>query len=375
MKWKYFILLFSLAICSIQAQSQEVEQDWTSFVQFIDVKFEQKTKFKISASVRVETDDDKAWAGLWARVDNKGSENGFFDNMADRPIKSANWQKYEIEGHLDAQSEQLNFGGLCVLNGSFYFDDFQVFLEKDDGSFEELSIQNPDFEVIDSNGIPVSWNAGISAQGVQVKGYSISTTPDSVNGQLALHIEGSGIQEDTSYLIGPRDGFSPQMGTLVSMLENLSKRVEQEVKNLSLHETDWLLDDNANSIGALVMHLAATEVYYQAYSFEDRTYNQAESEFWTPAMDLGDAGRETIKGKEISYYLNLWKEARKKTLEELQKRDDAWLQQERPGSGVNNFFYWFHVMEHQSSHLGQILMLKKRIPPETKIELPEKVKD
>lgn len=40
----------------------------------------------------------------------------------------------------------------------------------------------------------------------------------------------------------------------------------------------------------------------------------------------------------------------------------------------DNHYYWFHVMEHQSSHLGQILFLKKRIPPEPNIHLKDKKK-
>ena len=42
---------------------------------------------------------------------------------------------------------------------------------------------------------------------------------------------------------------------------------------------------------------------------------------------------------------------------------------------MNNFFGWFHVMEHQSSHLGQILFLKKRIPPEPEVNLEQPIKN
>ena len=44
---------------------------------------------------------------------------------------------------------------------------------------------------------------------------------------------------------------------------------------------------------------------------------------------------------------------------------------------MTNQYCWFHVMEHQSSHLGQILFLKKRIPPEQKEQkkvLPQEIK-
>ena len=64
-----------------------------------------------------------------------------------------------------------------------------------------------------------------------------------------------------------------------------------------------------------------------------------------------------------------------KTIEELKKRDDKWFEEQQPSFGWTNEYCWFHVMEHQSSHLGQILFLAKRIPPEAKLELPENIKD
>jgi len=42
-------------------------------------------------------------------------------------------------------------------------------------------------------------------------------------------------------------------------------------------------------------------------------------------MELGDAGRKTIKGHDRDYYLNILQETRGKTLAEFKKRDDAWL--------------------------------------------------
>ena len=84
---------------------------------------------------------------------------------------------------------------------------------------------------------------------------------------------------------------------------------------------------------------------------------------WAIGLNLGKKAQEEYQGQPISYYLDIYKEVRKKTIEELKKRDDAWLNESNPGAGMNNHFGWFHVMEHQSSHLGQILFLRKRIPP------------
>jgi uncharacterized damage-inducible protein DinB len=158
------------------------------------------------------------------------------------------------------------------------------------------------------------------------------------------------------------------------MLNNLSARVERVVKNLDQRQLDHLHDEKANSIGALIMHLAAAEKIYQLYTFENRGFNEEEEKFWGPALNLDDAGRETYKGKDVAYYLKIYKEVRAKTLEEFKKLDDSWLAKVRPGSTDNNHYYWFHVMEHQSSHLGQILFLKKRIPPPPSINLEKKKK-
>ena len=115
-------------------------------------------------------------------------------------------------------------------------------------------------------------------------------------------------------------------------------------------------------------------------SFGDITYDEEESEKWGTAMSLGEEGRETLKGHDAAYYFDIWKKVRARTLEEFKKKDDVWLNETVPGSSMNNHWAWFHVMEHQSSHLGQMLLLKKRIPDfpdkeEVEIELGKKVKN
>lgn len=86
---------------------------------------------------------------------------------------------------------------------------------------------------------------------------------------------------------------------------------------------------------------------------------------WDPAMNLGDAGRATIKGHHLDYYLSILKEVREKSLAEFRKRDDAWflaVDQTWPWGPTNNLCKWFHVCEHESHHAGQIDMLIKRTP-------------
>ncbi len=158
-----------------------------------------------------------------------------------------------------------------------------------------------------------------------------------------------------------KKGYSPNIGITISMLEDLKARVTRSVTNLTPEETDFLLDEKANRIGALILHLAATEKYYQVYTFENRGYNKEEEKQWDAALRLGDNARNTLKDKPISYYLELWNEVRKETLRLLKTKDDDWFKNKVKGSSMNNHWAWYHVMEHQANHMGQIRLITSRI--------------
>ncbi len=165
-------------------------------------------------------------------------------------------------------------------------------------------------------------------------------------------------------IIGPREPFSPQIGTLVSMLNWMRRKILPPLKGLTMAQLDRLHDAKANSIGALLLHLAAIERIYQLDTFEGKKGHDLTVEMepqWGAAARLGDEARKAIKGHELNYYLDKLKEVREHTLAELQKRDDAWLMQV-DSSSMNNYCKWFHVCEHESHHNGQITWLKTRLP-------------
>jgi uncharacterized damage-inducible protein DinB len=172
---------------------------------------------------------------------------------------------------------------------------------------------------------------------------------------------------DDLYVIGPIAGFSPQIGTLVSMLNYNRQTIINTVKSLTIEQLDYLHDPNANTIGALILHLGATDKFYQINTFEGRQeFNEAEKKIWDVPMNLGDEARKKIKGKEVKYYLDIINEVRRKTIEELKKKDDKWLLSVDPEWSkevpLNTFWKWFHVCEHESNHRGQMTWLKSRLP-------------
>jgi hypothetical protein len=170
-------------------------------------------------------------------------------------------------------------------------------------------------------------------------------------------------------VLGPAPGYSPQIGTLVSEMTWMRDAVYRSVEGLTLNQVDFLLDDKANRIGALLLHLAAAEKLYQLNSFDRVGLRDLEKgaafKDWTVPMELGEPARKTIKGHPLDYYLNILREHREKTLAELRKRDDQWLMavdKGWPWGPTNNLCKWFHVCQHESHHGGQISLLRVRVP-------------
>ena len=119
-------------------------------------------------------------------------------------------------------------------------------------------------------------------------------------------------------IIGPKPGYSPQIGTLVSMMTWMRAMVLHSVKGLSQKDLDYLLDSKANSIGALLLHLAATETYYQMNTFEAKAWGSwpdSVKQKWDTSMDLGEPARKAIKGNDLDYYLKILEETRERRWE------------------------------------------------------------
>ena len=196
--------------------------------------------------------------------------------------------------------------------------------------------------------------------------YSLNTTTAAGVDALGLKPQPAIAADDRPNIIRPRTGYSPQIGTLVSTLAWVQNAIPGTVNGLTRTNLDYLLDSRAKTIGALLLHLAATETYYQLNTFDGMNWDSwpaAVKQKWDAAMNLGDAGRMTIKGHDLDYYLGVLKEVREKSLAEFRKRDDKWLMavdEQWFWGPTNNYCKWFHVCEHISHHVGQMAMLRSR---------------
>ena len=131
-----------------------------------------------------------------------------------------------------------------------------------------------------------------------------------------------------SFRLEPLPGYAPTIGRLVGILQYARHTTLAAVDGLGMADLDHLHDESSNSIGALLAHIAAVERGYQP----------------------------------LEHYVHELSETRRRTLEELAARDDAWLERTlRAAPAMNAHWAWFHVAEDEINHRGQIRWLRGRL--------------
>src|SRR4051794_16153732 len=109
------------------------------------------------------------------------------------------------------------------------------------------------------------------------------------------------MDKSSLYLIGDISGYTPQIARLVSMMNYVRHATISAVEGLTIGELDYLNEQESNSIGALLLHIAAAEVGYQAATFYKRQMNEDEKHEWDTALALGEKARQEIKGHCLDY--------------------------------------------------------------------------
>ena len=171
------------------------------------------------------------------------------------------------------------------------------------------------------------------------------------------------IPKEDVYLVKTIPGYTPNISRLICMMNYVRYVTLHSVNGLTIRELDFQMDNKSNSIGALLLHFASTEYFYQKFTFEERDLTKAEYKKWESPMMLGELGRKNIKGNKLEYYTAILNKSRNKTYKLLKEKNDKWLEKEIDYGKVksNNYHAWFHVFEDEINHRGQINLIRKRL--------------
>jgi C-terminal processing protease CtpA/Prc len=142
-----------------------------TIIQSLDATPYRGRSIKLAAKLRAVVDGRGNQAHMWLRVDRPERQMGFFDNMGDRPVTSAEWQDVEIVGDVANDASHVVYGGFLSGRGSAWVDDVQLFVADDGGAWAPIEIANPGFEGGEVDGPPPGWQAN-------TPGYAFKVTED-----------------------------------------------------------------------------------------------------------------------------------------------------------------------------------------------------
>ena len=167
---------------------------------------------------------------------------------------------------------------------------------------------------------------------------------------------------DDLFLIGPRDGYAPRVGTLASQLENARHYLRGALRGLDAAALHARPAPARNTVGEIVAHLVAAEAMFRAITFEDRMLDPEREAEHVAAMRFA---APQDPGRDLAGYLRALAASRDATLAGLRARDDAWLDTPKTffGRPANVHYYWLHYLQDEARHTGQITLIRRYLLP------------
>ncbi|MBI3872783.1 MAG: DinB family protein, partial [candidate division Zixibacteria bacterium] len=167
--------------------------------------------------------------------------------------------------------------------------------------------------------------------------------------------------------ITPLPGYPPRIGRYLAQLEDVRRLTKRHVEGLSPEQLSWHPNPKVESIGTLLLHIAAVECSWIGEDIMRRPMGEE----WHIAFPMR-AEIPQITGKPLGHFFDVMDRVRAQTKADLATLADADLDRLLvpldPGdsSGPERQFSieWilYHVIEHEAHHKGQIAVMKRLLP-------------
>lgn len=168
----------------------------------------------------------------------------------------------------------------------------------------------------------------------------------------------------------PVPGFSPGIGRYVAQLTETRRGLLSQIADLTPDRLSWHPNDQTESIGTQLLHVAAVE---WSWVFEEiGRRSGAEYDGWEEAMPLRQ-GLPQVSGQPLSYYTERLDRVRRDVLDALRELTDEDLPRlvpdaspppgAEPGSHLFSIdWILFHLVHHEAHHAGQVELLARLQP-------------
>lgn len=165
--------------------------------------------------------------------------------------------------------------------------------------------------------------------------------------------------------IKSHEGYSLQLGYIISEMISVRNETFQLTQGLSVKSLDYNFDNQSNSIGTLLLHIAALELKFQLDHFFERSFSEKEIIKFGGAFPF-NMDKRLVHSNPLEYYLEVLKEVRNTTLNEMKKLSDNWLEKKVILSNQqllgNHHYLLRHIIQDELCHQGQMKLILKRLP-------------
>lgn len=109
--------------CAIVRVPPKAPSPVSSLMQSFSAAAYRGKTIRLRAWLRLESVDAQDHAQMFLRVDRANRQTGFFDNMSDRPVRSAEWTRCEIVCPVDGDATFVDFGFMSIGKGTVWVDE------------------------------------------------------------------------------------------------------------------------------------------------------------------------------------------------------------------------------------------------------------
>lgn len=163
----------------------------------------------------------------------------------------------------------------------------------------------------------------------------------------------------THYDVAPLPGYHPEIGLLLSTLEDSTREWRENFEDVPSEGMIWQPAPGAYSTGALILHLIDTEDYWFRCFVGGQERDQAFSDFLLSEATNQYAGEWPVPPAEpLSWYLELHDRVRKEAVEALRGVEPDRVF-ERKNYSCTTRWVVAHVIEHDSYTGGQAVAINQ----------------
>ena len=262
-----------------------------SITQSLDAAPYRGKKIKIVAQVRTAVSGSGNQGQLWLRVDKPDRGRGFFDNMADRPIKAADWQSYEIIGEVADDATAIVFGAFLNGSGQLWIDEFELQVKGQDDQWNAIELKNPGFEE-EASGNPKSWFAASPGYLYKVeeegafkdrKCLSIRTPNETFSGSLFDHVPevGKVITKELDAGLSCRFPLTILSDSDKAQVSGQNRSLRLLKQNLAAFKEEQLTAKNEEvRLGNIVIAWNVFQHFYPYFDVVSTDWDQVLTEVW-----------------------------------------------------------------------------------------------